>query len=60
MTFKAMTAKRTVISLLTLGVQRAKYVIHYKDLGIVRDIELSDDKDIQTRKGVRKGVGGWS
>jgi len=49
MTFKAKTAKSTVISLLALGVQRVKYVGHYRDLGIVRDIELSDDKDIQTQ-----------
>jgi len=49
MTFKAKTAKSTVIPLLTLGVPRVKYVSHYKDLGIVRDIELSDDKDIQTQ-----------
>jgi len=40
MTFKAKTEKSTVISLLTLGVKRVKYVSHYKDLGIVRDIEL--------------------
>jgi len=46
---KAKTAKSTVISLLALGVQRVKYVGHYKDLGIVRDIELPDDKDIQTQ-----------
>jgi len=38
----------TVIPLLTLGIQRVKSVSHYKDLGSVRDIELSDDKDIQT------------
>ena len=29
--------------------QRVKSVSHYKDLGIVQDIELSDDKDIQTQ-----------
>jgi len=49
MSFKAKTAKSTVILLLTLGVQRLKSVSHYKDLGIARDIELSDDKDIQTQ-----------
>jgi len=38
-----------VIPLLTLGIQRVKSVSHYKDLGSVRDIELSDDKDIQTQ-----------
>jgi len=47
MTFKAKTTKNTVIPLLALGVQRVKYVSHYKYLGIVLDIELSDDKDIQ-------------
>jgi len=46
MTFTAKTAKSAVISLPTLGVQRVKSVSHYKYLGIVRDIELSDDKDI--------------
>jgi len=46
MTFKAKTANSTVIPLLTLRVQRVKYVSHYKDLVIVRDIELSDDKNI--------------
>jgi len=35
--------------LATLGVQRVKSVSHYKDLGIVRDIVLSHDKDIQTQ-----------
>jgi len=39
----------TVIPLLTPGVQRVKSFRHYKDLGIVRDIELSDDNDIQTQ-----------
>ena len=47
MTFKAKTAISTVIPLLTLGVQRVKSVSHNKHLGIIRDIELSDDKDIQ-------------
>jgi len=37
------------MQLLTLGVPRVKYVSHYKYLGIVRDIELSDYKDIQTQ-----------
>jgi len=46
-TFKAKTAKSTVIPLLTLGVLTVKYVLHYKYLGIVLDIKLSDDKDIQ-------------
>jgi len=36
MTFKAKMAKSTVIPLLTLGVQRAKYVSHYKDLDCTR------------------------
>ena len=31
----------------TLGMQRVKSVSHYKHLGIVLDIEFSDDKDIQ-------------
>jgi len=30
-----------------VGLQRVKSVSHYKDLGIVRDVELSGDKDIQ-------------
>jgi len=47
MMFKAKTAKSTVIPLLTLDVLTLKYVSHYKYLGIVLDIELSDDKDIQ-------------
>jgi len=33
--------------LLTLDVERVKFVSHYKYLGIVLDIELWDDKDIQ-------------
>jgi len=49
MMFKAKTAKSTVIPLLTVGVQKVKSVSHYKYLGIVRDTELSDDKDIQTQ-----------
>jgi len=32
-----------------VGAQRVKSVSHYKDLGIVRGVELSDDKDIQTQ-----------
>ena len=47
MMFKAMTAKSTAIPLLTLGVLKVKSVSCYKYLGIVLDIELSDDKDIQ-------------
>jgi len=47
MTFKAKNTKSTVIPLLTLGVQRVKYVSHYKYLGIILDIELSVDKNIQ-------------
>jgi len=47
MTFKAKTAKSTVIPLLTLGVLTVKFVSHYKYLGIVLHIEFSDDKDIQ-------------
>jgi len=47
MMFKAKTAKSTVIPLLTLGVLTVKYVSHYKYLGMVLDIELSDDKGIQ-------------
>jgi len=35
MTLKAKIAKNTVISLMTLGVQRVKSVGHYKDLGFV-------------------------
>jgi len=47
MTSKAKTAKSTVIQLPTLGVQRVKSVSYYNYLGIVLDIELSDNKDIQ-------------
>jgi len=47
MTFKAKTAKSTVIPLLTLGVQRVKSVPHYKYLVIPLDIKLSDRKNIQ-------------
>jgi len=47
MTYKAKTAKSTFIPLLTLGVQRVKSVFHYKYLGIILDLELSDDKDFQ-------------
>ena len=43
MTFKAKAPKSTVIPLLTLGVQRVKSVFHYKYLGIILDLELSDD-----------------
>jgi len=46
-TSKAKTAKSTVIQLLALGVLTVKGVSHHKYLGIVLDIELSDDKDIQ-------------
>jgi len=45
--FKAKSAKSMAIPLLTLGVLKVKYVSCYKYLGIVFDIELSDDKDIQ-------------
>jgi len=45
--FKAKSAKSTVIPLPTLGVLKVKYVSCYKYLGIVLDIEFSDDKDIQ-------------
>jgi len=47
MTFKAKSAKSTVIPLLTLDGQNVKSVNHYKYLGIVLDTELPDDKDIQ-------------
>jgi len=47
MMFNAKTAKSTVIPLLTLDVLTLKSVSHYKYLGMVLDIELSDDKDIQ-------------
>jgi len=49
MTFKAKTAKSTVIPLLTLGVQRVKYVSHYKYLVILLDIKLSDGRNIQRK-----------
>jgi len=45
--FKAKSAKSTAIPLLALGVLKVKSVSCYKYLGIVLDIELSDDKDIQ-------------
>jgi len=44
---KAKTVKSAVIPLLTLGVLTVKSVSHYKYLGIVFDIEIADDKDIQ-------------
>jgi len=44
MTFKAKTTKNTVIPLLALGVQRVKYVSHYKYLGIVLDIDVQMTK----------------
>jgi len=47
MTFKAKTTKSTVIPLLTVGVQRAKYISHYKYLVSPLDIKLSDGKNIQ-------------
>jgi len=47
MTFMANTTKGTVVPMPTLGMQRVKSVSHYKHLGIVLDIEFSDDKDIQ-------------
>jgi len=47
MMLKAKSAKRTAVPPLTLGVLKVKYVSCYKYLGIVLDIELSDDKDIQ-------------
>jgi len=46
MSFKAKSEKSTA-PLLTLGAQRVKSVSSYKYLGIVLDIEFSDDKDIQ-------------
>ena len=46
-TFKAKTAKSTVIPFLTLGVLIVKIVSHHKYLGIVLHIEFSDDHDIQ-------------
>jgi len=47
MMFKAKSAKSMAIPFLTLGVLKVKYVSCCKYLGIVLDIELSDDKDIQ-------------
>jgi len=47
MMFKAKSARSTAIPLLTLGVLKVKSVSCYKYVGIVLDIELSDDKDIQ-------------
>jgi len=47
MTFKAKSAKSTVIPSLTLGVLTVNFVSHNKYLGIVLDIEFSDDQDIQ-------------
>jgi len=47
MMFKAKSAKCTVTPLLKSGGQHVKSVDHCKYLGIVLDIELSDDKDIQ-------------
>jgi len=47
MTFKAKTAKSTVIRLLTLSVLTVKFVSHQKYMGIVLHIEFSDDKDFQ-------------
>ena len=47
MTFKAKSAKCTVIPVLKLGGQYVKAVDQYKYLGILLDTELSDDKDIQ-------------
>jgi len=47
MMFKAKSANSTSIPLLTLDVQKVQSVSCYKYLGIVLDIELSDDKDIQ-------------
>ena len=38
---------KIVNAYLTLGRQNGKSVNHYKNLGIVPDTELSDDKDIQ-------------
>ena len=52
-TSTAKIAKITVIPLLTLVVT-VKPVSHYKYLGIVLDIELSDDKDTQTTVIVNK------
>jgi len=47
MMFRAKSVKSTTIPLLTLGLLKVKFVSRYKYLGIVLDIELSDDKDIQ-------------
>jgi len=47
MMLKAKRAKSTAIPLLTLGVLKVKSVSRYNYSGIVLDIELSDDKDIQ-------------
>jgi len=47
MVFKAEIAKSMTVPLLTLGVLKVKFFSCYKYLGIVLDIELSDDKDIQ-------------
>jgi len=47
MTFRAKSAKSTVIPLLQLGGQSIKSVTQYKYLVIVFDTELSDDKGIQ-------------
>ena len=47
MMFKAKSARSTAIPLLTLGVLKIKSVSCSKYVGIVLDIELSDDKDIQ-------------
>jgi len=46
-TFKAKSATSTGTPLLTLGGQNVKSVNKHKYLGIVFDIELSDDNDIQ-------------
>ena len=45
-TFETKTTESTLIPLLTLAVERVKYVSHCKYLGIVLDIEFSEDKDI--------------
>ena len=44
MTFKAKTAKSTVIPLLTLGVQSVKSVSHYKDLGLYETLSFQMTK----------------
>jgi len=46
MMIKAKSAKSTAIPLPTLGVLKVKSVSCYKYLGMVLDIELSEDKDI--------------